>query len=61
MPTHADLRAAAHRAMLANNFAPDIPAAVQAEVSAAKDPASSAPGNAIDLRALPWSSVDNDS
>jgi VacB/RNase II family 3'-5' exoribonuclease len=55
-----DLRAAAHRAMLANGFAPDVPADVQAEVDRASDPAGVVAGNIQDLRLLPWSSIDND-
>ncbi|MFI5232455.1 MAG: RNB domain-containing ribonuclease [Gemmatimonadales bacterium] len=61
MPNSFDLRAGAHRAMLANGFQPDIPAAVAAEVAKAADPSSLPSGNARDLRALPWSSIDNDS
>src|ERR1019366_7245742 len=61
MPTPFDLRVGAHRAMLANGFVPDVPAAVVAEVAKASDPAATAPANVTDLRALPWSSIDNDS
>ncbi len=56
-----DIRAAARRAMLTNGFQPDIPAEVTAEVSKASDPAGTPLGNVRDLRALPWSSIDNDS
>jgi exoribonuclease-2 len=56
-----DLRAAARRAMIANGFQPDIPAAVSAEVSEASDPAGTATAGVQDLRSLPWSSIDNDS
>ena len=56
-----DLRAAAHRAMVANGVAPDVPAAVQAEVAKASDPAGACGSGAQDLRLLPWSSIDNDS
>jgi VacB/RNase II family 3'-5' exoribonuclease len=61
MPNSFDLRAGAHRAMLVNGFQPDIPAAVAAEAAKASDPSSLSPGNSRDLRALPWSSIDNDS
>ncbi len=47
--------------MIANGFAPDVPAEVSAEVSKAADPAVAPLGNVRDLRALPWSSIDNDS
>jgi exoribonuclease-2 len=56
-----DLRAAAHRAMLANGFLPDVPADVQAEVRRASDLAGPVPANVRDMRPLPWSSIDNDS
>lgn len=56
-----DLRAGARRAMIANGFTPDIPADVTAEVAKASDPSSLPLGSARDLRALPWSSIDNDS
>ncbi|MGH7655568.1 MAG: RNB domain-containing ribonuclease [Gemmatimonadaceae bacterium] len=56
-----DIRAGAHRAMLANGFQPDIPAEVLAEVAKAADPSSLPLGNVRDLRALAWSSIDNDS
>ncbi len=55
-----DLRAAARKAMLDNGFVPDVPAAVTAEVARAVEP-TGAPGPGIlDLRELPWSSIDND-
>ncbi len=56
-----DIRSAAHRAMIANGFQPDVPADVTAEVAQAADPATRPVGNVKDLRALPWSSIDNDS
>ena len=56
-----DIHAAARRAMIANGFQPDIPAAVTAEVSKAVEPTAAVAGNVQDLRALPWSSIDNDS
>ena len=61
MPGTFDIYAAARRAMLANGFQPDIPAEVLAEVSRATDPAALPLGNVRDLRALAWSSIDNDS
>ncbi len=56
-----DIHAAARRAMIANGFQPDIPAAVTAEVSKAAEPTATLAGNVQDLRALLWSSIDNDS
>lgn len=56
-----DLHAAAHRAMLANGFEPDFPAAVLEEASSAVDPATNVNIGVRNLRALPWSSIDNDS
>jgi VacB/RNase II family 3'-5' exoribonuclease len=61
MPNSFDLRAGARRAMLANGFQPDVPADVLAEVSKAADPAAVPRANVRDLRALAWSSIDNDS
>lgn len=61
MPQSFDIHAAARRAMIANGFQPDVPAEVTAEVSKATDPATLPVGNVRDLRALPWSSIDNDS
>ena len=61
MDSHFDIHAAARRAMIANGFVPDVPAEVSAEVAADADPAGGAIGNVRDLRALPWSSIDNDS
>ena len=55
-----DLHAAAHAAMLDNGFMPDIPAEVQAEAARAVIPAEAASSGVRDLRALPWSSIDND-
>jgi len=60
-PTPFDLRAAARRAMLDNGFNPDIPADVLAEARESALPASVTPNGVQDLRALPWSSIDNDS
>ena len=56
-----DIHAAARRTMITNGFQPDIPAAVTAEVSKAVDPPVTLAGNVQDLRALLWSSIDNDS
>ncbi|MEO6865827.1 MAG: RNB domain-containing ribonuclease [Gemmatimonadaceae bacterium] len=56
-----DLRAAAHQAMLANGFMPDIPADVLAEVARAVEPSGVLGANFKDFRALAWSSIDNDS
>ena len=56
-----DIHAAARRAMITNGFQPDIPTAVTAEVSKAAEPTAAVAGTVQDLRALPWSSIDNDS
>ena len=56
-----DIHAAARRAMITNGFQPDVPPEVLAEVSKAADPSTLPLGNVRDLRALPWSSIDNDS
>jgi VacB/RNase II family 3'-5' exoribonuclease len=56
-----DIHAAARRAMITNGFQPDIPAAVASEVSKAVEPTAAMAGAVQDLRALPWSSIDNDS
>ena len=61
MPGNFDIHAAARRAMITNGFQPDVPAAVTAEVSKAAEPTAAVAGTAQDLRALPWSSIDNDS
>ena len=61
MPHSFDIHAAARRAMIANGFQPVVPADVLAEVARAADPSSQPIGNVRDLRALPWSSIDNDS
>ena len=55
-----DLRAAAHNAMVTNGFEPDFPPAVIAEAQHAANPATPPTANIQDLRALPWSSIDND-
>jgi len=60
-----DLKALARQAMLAAGFQPDFPAEVAREVqalSAEGRPVSGAStAGLLDLRALPWSSIDNDS
>lgn len=56
-----DLRAAAHQAMLDNGFVPDVPPDVVAEVGRATKPDSAVTSGVVDLRELPWSSIDNDS
>ena len=56
-----DIHAAARRAMITNGFQPDVPPAVTAEVSKAAEPTAAVAGTVRDLRALPWSSIDNDS
>ncbi|MBA3889182.1 MAG: RNB domain-containing ribonuclease [Gemmatimonadaceae bacterium] len=56
----ADLHAVAAAAMRANGFAPDFSAEVLREVEAFDDPGNATlPVGARDLRALPWSSIDN--
>ena len=47
--------------MLDNGFTPDFPAGVVAEADRAPDRASAVTSAIPDLRALPWSSIDNDS
>lgn len=59
MFTHIDLRSAAHKAMVDNGFVPDVPPAVTAEVATASNSSVSVL-DIRDLRALPWSSIDND-
>lgn len=64
MPKVLDLHAAARRAMIERGFVPDFPNAVLSEVAAAAVPAAKSgagSGNVLDLRSLPWSSIDNDS
>jgi exoribonuclease-2 len=55
-----DLPARAHQAMLEAGFQPDFPPEVLREMQAGKPATVSAPA-ARDLRALLWSSIDNDS
>jgi len=61
VPQSFDIHAAARRAMITNGFQPDVPADVTAEVAKATDPSTLPLGNVRDLRALVWSSIDNDS
>jgi VacB/RNase II family 3'-5' exoribonuclease len=61
MPQAFDLHTAAHRAMIANGFIPDVPADVIAEVARAAVPSPPVGDGVRDLRDLPWSSIDNDS
>ncbi|HLX72779.1 MAG TPA: RNB domain-containing ribonuclease [Verrucomicrobiae bacterium] len=55
-----DLKARAHQAMLDAGFKPDFPPNVSRETQSLK-PATPANGTIRDLRALLWSSIDNDS
>ncbi len=54
-----DLRHIAHEAMLERGMLPDFSAVVMREVAAIGGPASASP-EIVDLRALPWCSIDND-
>ncbi|HMA21333.1 MAG TPA: ribonuclease catalytic domain-containing protein, partial [Gemmatimonadaceae bacterium] len=56
-----DLRAAARKALADNGFVADFPPAVLSEVQQLGDPAKSERIEVRDLKALPWSSIDNDS
>ena len=59
MKPQLNLRAAAHQAMLDRGFHPDFEPAVQAEVTALRRAPDPAPSPEVpDLRALPWSSID---
>ncbi len=53
-----DLRAAAREAMRQGGFHPDFPPPVQREVAELPDPPP-VPPSVVDLRSLPWSSIDN--
>lgn len=58
--SHFDIKGRAHRAMTDAGFSPDFSPEVRAEVQALqKNPPKTPPG-ILDLRALPWSSIDND-
>lgn len=54
-----DLNALARQALLNEGFEPEFPDGVSVQLAALQDPAAGA--SAIDLRDLPWSSIDNDS
>ncbi len=55
-----DLHAIARRAMIAEGFAPDVPAEAIAEAAAARPlPSGQTSGPPIDLTGLLWSSIDN--
>jgi VacB/RNase II family 3'-5' exoribonuclease len=56
-----DLKARAHQAMLDAGFHPDFPADIARETQAAQNGAPKTNGSVRDLRALLWSSIDNDS
>src|ERR1700755_524076 len=56
-----DLAAAARQAMIEHGFHPDFPPAALQQVAALRHaPAPHAGGDVRDLRALLWSSIDND-
>ncbi len=61
-----DLNARAHRAMLENGFAPDMPPEVNAQTCGLEDQARHSPSDTTlddgvrDLRDMLWSSIDND-
>ena len=57
-----DLVAAARQEMLDNGFEPDFPPGVAEQLRALKSASASPTGSGVlDLRSLPWSSIDNDS
>ena len=56
-----DLKARAHKAMLDAGFHPDFPPNITAEIQALKPSVAAGSGSVQDLRALLWSSIDNDS
>src|ERR1035438_2552172 len=56
-----DLAASAHQEMIDEGFHPDFPPEVAAQLKALKSQAElPAEGDVRDLRALEWSSIDND-
>jgi len=58
---HFDLLASAYREMLAEGFHPDFDAGVEQQVRALETQGAPRPDAKVqDLRALPWSSIDND-
>jgi VacB/RNase II family 3'-5' exoribonuclease len=54
------LQEVARRAMLERGLLPDFSAEALAELDRIHSPATAAPGQVRDLRALPWASIDND-
>lgn len=59
-PTHVDLQAMAKQVMLEHGFEPEFPAAVQQQLAKMNGNLARGDGNARDMRALLWSSIDND-
>lgn len=60
-PLHFNLVAAAHATMIEHGFQPDFPAGTETELAAIQaQPAMPPAAGAKDLRALLWSSIDND-
>ena len=59
LPNTAELRDAAHQAMLENGFTPEFSPEVKREVSELKDPTEKPNPTIRDMRALLWSSIDN--
>jgi len=60
-PSHFNLVAAAHAAMIERGFHPDFPAGTDAELAAIKaQPVLTVADGLTDLRSLLWSSIDND-
>jgi VacB/RNase II family 3'-5' exoribonuclease len=59
---HVDLQAAAEHVMLEKGFQPDLPPGVGEQLSDIdrSPPSMSAAAGVLDLRSLPWSSIDND-
>jgi VacB/RNase II family 3'-5' exoribonuclease len=62
VPRHLDLQAVAAQIMREYGFEPEFPPQAAREVAAieAAEPRLASPPDARDLRALPWSSIDND-
>jgi len=59
-PAHPDLQSIARQVMLDHGFNPDFPAQVQQQIAQLKSQPSAPSSNLRDLRALLWSSIDND-
>lgn len=57
---HFDLSAAARRTMIERGFEPDFPREVEQQLAALREHPPQENGDARDLRALLWSSIDND-